>query len=59
MSLCLILKTAGGIVLAGDSRTSYTNESNQQRIATDNTYKVFKINRVYWSDNCWSCSLFI
>lgn len=46
MSLCLTLITANGIVLAGDSRLTYSdpNNENNNKIGSDHTYKVFKLN---------------
>lgn len=44
MSLCIVLSTADGIVLAGDSRSSYINNAGIQRIGSDSGFKIFKIN---------------
>ena len=44
MSLCIVLSTADGLVLAGDSRLSYINNSKVKRISSDYVSKIFKLN---------------
>ena len=44
MSLCLSLITADGLVIAGDSRISYTNLDKIQKVRSDYGSKVFRIN---------------
>lgn len=45
MSLCLIITTGNGLVLAGDSRASYINKSKFIKVGSDNAYKVFQLNK--------------
>lgn len=46
MSLCITITTPEGIIIAADSRQSYTNQKQMTRIGSDSAIKIFKLGKL-------------